>query len=285
MNQSIQSIQATNTDAFIERIDELSIPDSHQQIFISRYPASTLVDRLDISKIRCYWLTLSQETGSLEPSLEKLNHLIQSTISDGEGSIFVEGIEWLTSLHGFDAVHSMVRSIAEKISMSNWSMFLSISKDSFDQLQRSRMYREAPLVEFQEGPIKSHEEHLSPSVSDSVVHPSGLEMDLNDDGTPKLILLTRLPRIGFTKNILQRRILQWRRMGLDASEIEASLYSDDEEVMYARYVSVEESVRRATELERYIMENVVDTQEKTIALFRLRQLTGLDELERTYFSN
>ena len=285
MNQSIQSIQATNTDAFIERIDELSIPDSHQQIFISRYPASTLVDRLDISKIRCYWLTLSQETGSLEPSLEKLNHLIQSTISDGEGSIFVEGIEWLTSLHGFDAVHSMVRSIAEKISMSNWSMFLSISKDSFDQLQRSRMYREAPLVEFQEGLIKSHEEHLSPSVSDSMVHPSGLEMDLNDDGTPKLILLTRLPRIGFTKNILQRRILQWRRMGLDASEIEASLYSDDEEVMYARYVSVEESVRRATELERYIMENVVDTQEKTIALFRLRQLTGLDELERTYFSN
>ena len=285
MDQSIQSNQATNTDAFIERIDQLSIPDSHQQIFISRYPASTLVDRLDISKIRCYWLTLSQETGSLEPSLEKLNHLIQSTISDGEGSIFVEGIEWLTSLHGFDAVHSMVRSIAEKISMSNWSMFLSISKDSFDQLQRSRMYREAPLVEFQEGPIKSHEEHLSPSVSDSMAHPSGLEMDLNDDGTPKLILLTRLPRTGFTKNILQRRILQWRRMGLDTSEIEATLYSDDEEVMYARYVSVEESVRRATELERYIMENVVDTQEKTIALFRLRQLTGLDELERTYFSN
>lgn len=285
MNQSIQSIQAANTDAFIERIDQLSIPDSHQQIFISRYPASILVDRLDISKIRCYWLTLLQEPGSLEPSLEKLNHLIQSTISDGHGSIFVEGIEWLTSLHGFDAVHSMIRSIAEKISMSNWSMFLSISKDSFDQLQRSRMYREAPLVEFQERSIQSHEEHLSPSISDSMVRPSGLEMDLNDDGTPKLILLTRLPRAGFTKNILQRRILQWRRMGLDTSEIEATLYSDDEEVMYDRYVSVEESVRRATELERYIMENVMDTQEKAIALFRLRQLTGLDELERTYFSN
>ena len=74
-------------------------------------------------------------------------------------------------------------------------------------------------------------------------------------------------------------------MGLDTTEIEATLYSDDEEVMYNRYVSVEENVRRATELERYIMENVVDTQEKTIALFRLRQLTGLDELERTYFSN
>ena len=181
MNQSIQSIQAANTDAFIGRIDQLSIPDSHQQIFISRYPASILVDRLDISKIRCYWLTLLQEPGSLEPSLEKLNHLIQSTISDGQGSIFVEGIEWLTSLHGFDAVHSMIRSIAEKISMSNWSMFLSISKDSFDQLQRSRMYREAPLVEFQEGPIKSHEEHLSPSISDSMSRPSCLEMDLNDD--------------------------------------------------------------------------------------------------------
>jgi hypothetical protein len=285
MDASIQSIQASNTDDFLERIDLLSIPDTHQQIFISRYPATALVDRLDISKIRCYWLTLSQDTGSLEPSLEKINHLIQSTISESEGSIFVEGIEWLASLHGFDAVHSMIRSLAEKVSMTNWSIYLSISQDSFTQLECSRLYREAPVMVLQEAFSKPNHEQLVPNDAVTTLHQSVLEMDLNEDGTPKLVMLTRLPQTGFTKQILQRRILQWRRMGLDTSEIEYTLYSDDETEMYHRYVAVEENVRRATELERYIIAHVQDTQEKTIALFRIRQLTGLDELEYMYFSN
>ncbi|MEC7484374.1 MAG: hypothetical protein VX998_06260, partial [Candidatus Thermoplasmatota archaeon] len=111
-----------------------------------------------------------------------------------------------------------------------------------------------------------------------------LEMDLNEDGTPKLVLLTKLPRSGFTKQILQRRILQWRRMGLDTSEIEGSLYSTDEELMYSEYTLIEEKVRRATELERYVVANIKDAQERAIALFRIRQLTGLDQLEKQYFS-
>jgi hypothetical protein len=140
-------------------------------------------------------------------------------------------------------------------------------------------------MELQERAIDSNEEQLTMKIPDSTLLSSNIEMDLNDDGTPKLVLLTRLPRTGFTKQILQRRILQWRRMGLDTSEIESTLYSENMDLMYDKYVTVEESVRRATELERFIMENVRNTQEKTIALFRLRQLTGLSELERTYFSN
>jgi hypothetical protein len=130
----------------------------------------------------------------------------------------------------------------------------------------------------QEAFSKPNHEQLVPNDAVTTLHQSVLEMDLNEDGTPKLVMLTRLPQTGFTKQILQRRILQWRRMGLDTSEIEYTLYSDDETEMYHRYVAVEENVRRATELEQ-------DTQEKTIALFRIRQLTGLDELEYMYFSN
>ena len=73
-------------------------------------------------------------------------------------------------------------------------------------------------------------------------------------------------------------------MGLDTSEIEASLYSTDVELMYTEYALVEEKIRRATELERYVVANINDTQERAIALFRIRQLTGLDQLEQQYFS-
>ncbi|MGB1793744.1 MAG: hypothetical protein ACPHMS_07735, partial [Candidatus Poseidoniaceae archaeon] len=134
--------------------------------------------------------------------------------------------------------------------------------------------------------IVSHQhDHESGMNSESNDVPSSVELDLNDDGTPKLVLLTRLPRSGFTKQILQRRILQWRKMGLDTSEIESSLYSNDLDEIYAQYVLIEEKVRRATELERFVTTEIHDSQERTVALFRIRQLTGLDDLEAEYFSN
>ena len=284
MSGRIYSIQTENTGEFVEKIDRLDVPDAFDQIFISRYPQSRLVDVLDISSIRCYWLTTSQDVGTIEPSLEKINHFLESTLENDQGIIFLEGLEWLTSLHGFESVHSMIRTISERIAMSEWTVYLAISPDSFEQRELSRIYREAPMFTVKE-------EQRQYSETDSVSKPdahtvgpnSSLEMDLNEDGTPKLVMLTRLPRSGFTKQILQRRILQWRRMGLDTAEIESSLYHEDLDSMYAEYIQIEEKVRRAVELERYIVNEVNDAQERTIALFRIRQLTGLDDLEKKYF--
>jgi len=98
-------------------------------------------------------------------------------------------------------------------------------------------------------------------------------------------MLTRLPESGFSKSILQRRVLQWRRMGLDVSEVESALYSSKTSLMYDTYAKIEEKVRRAVQLDNWISENIEDSQERSIAQFRIRQLTGLEELERRYFSN
>ena len=168
--------------------------------------------------------------------------------------------------------------------MSSWTIYLAISLESFDQRESSRIIREAPLFV----PKEDHRQ-FSESESNSIQEDhseranSSLEMDLTEDGNPKLVMLTRLPQSGFTKQILQRRILQWRRMGLDTAEIESSLYTEDLDGMYAEYIQIEEKVRRAVELERYIVNEVNDAQERTIALFRIRQLTGLDDLEKRYF--
>ena len=284
MSGRIYSIQAENSGEFVDKIDRLDVSVDTDQVFVSRLPQSRLLDVLDISNIRCYWLTSSQGIGILEPSLEKINHFLESTLDDGEGIIFLEGLEWLTSLHGFESVHSMIRTISERISMSEWTVYIAISPSSFDQRELSRIYREAPVLSVtidkqnitEVEPNLSQQEHITNKRS-------SLEMDLNEDGTPKLMMLTRLPRSGFTKQILQRRILQWRRMGLDTADVESSLYHEDVELMYTEYIQIEENVRRAVELERYILAEAMDAQERTIALFRIRQLTGLDELENRYF--
>ena len=284
MSGRIYSIQAENTGEFIEKIDLLVVPDGFDQILISRYPQTRLVDVLDISSIRCYWLTASQGVGTIEPSLEKINHFLESTLGDNQGYIFIEGLEWLASVHGFESVHSMVRTISERIALSTWTVYLAISPNSFEQRELSRIYREAPMFTVkEEQPNFSELDSTSKHDEQPVIANAALEIDLNEDGTPKLVMLTRLPQSGFTKQILQRRILQWRRMGLDTAEIESSLYHEDLDSMYSEYMQIEEKVRRAVELERYILNEVKDAQERTIALFRIRQLTGLDDLEKRYF--
>ena len=286
MSGRIYSIQAENSAEFIEKIDQLDLSVDMDQIFVSRLPQSRLLDVLDISSIRCYWLTSSQGTGTIEPSLEKINHFLESTLGDGEGIVFLEGLEWLTSLHGFESVYSMIRTISERISMSAWTVYIAISPGGFNQRELSRIYREAPVlsVTIDEQKFTETESNLSQHEHTASIR-SSLEMDLNEDGTPKLVMLTKLPKSGFTKQILQRRILQWRRMGLDTAEVESSLYHEDVELMYTEYIQIEENVRRAVELERFILAEVKDSQERTVALFRLRQLTGLDELENRYFLN
>ena len=284
MSGRIYSIPAESTESFVESIDRVEASSAHSIVFISRYPASRLIDLLDISEIQCYWLTNSEEKGVLEPSLEKLNHFTESLISSEQGHLFIEGIEWLVSIHGFEAVHSMLRSLAEKVAMSRWSIYLSMYESSYNRQELSRILREAPFLKFKSNELSIQNESAETSQIRGSVKEKTPEMDLNEDGSPKLVLLTKLPRSGFTKQILQRRILQWRRMGLDTSEIEASLYSSDIELMYSEYTLVEEKIRRATELERFVVANINDTQERAIALFRIRQLTGLDQLENLYFS-
>ncbi len=280
----MSSVISTSTEFFIERIDRLDVHPNHRQIFISRYPQTRLIEHVDISQIECHWLSSLEGKGSIPPSLEKINHFIESSIQSGYGTIFLEGIEWLLSLHGFDAVYSMIRVLSERVSTSNWNIFVSISESSLAPRELSRFYREAPLYEFSEVQQVVSADTIGQAKS-STIEVEHIEIDLNDDGTPKLMLLTRLPREGFTKQLLQRRILQWRRMGLDTSDVEATLYQDDMEETYNCYRIIEEKVRRATELERFINENVDDSHERTIAMFRIRQLTGLDELESKYYSN
>lgn len=284
MNGRIQSIRAENTESFIETFDTFMEQDLQNKIFISRYPQSILMDLVDISEIDCYWLTTTQHSGTIDPSLEKINHFVESNIQQNNGHIYMEGIEWMVSLHGFEAVHSMIRTLAEKVSLSDWMIYISISVGSFETRDLSRLYREAPLLEISNPNLMVNEDPKDKPLIEPQAS-NGIEMDLNDDGTPKLIFLTRLPRSGFSKQILQRRILQWRRMGLDTSDIESSLYSDDIDKIYSDYRIIEEKVRRATELERHIIQNISDSQERAVSMFRVRQLTGLDELERQYFSD
>ena len=133
--------------------------------------------------------------------------------------------------------------------------------------------------------FEEYQESIEPKVSISTPD-ENMKFDLGIDGSPRLSILSRLPQMGFTQALLVKRILQWRRMGLDVSELEPALNYETNE-SYELYRLVEEKVRRVVELENYLYHNSdeIDASELSTALFRIKQLTGIEDLEKKYYSN
>ncbi len=264
-------------------------------LLFSRQPHKRLLEHIDVTKVESYWLSERITAGALEPSLEKIAHLITSRLHNHHGLIVVEGLEWLVSLHGDDAVLSFIRQIRDEVHKTSWKIIFPINCLVFDSVWLARLRREAPNADIfatiKDENIEIHDDNIvlqqepdEPIKIHNFQETPGEEitLDTRDDGTPKLVMLTRLPLNGFSKSILTRRILQWRRMGLDVSEVEPALSILEEKAAHQLYSSVEEKVRRAVELENHLeaISQSISATELTTARFRIRQLTGLDEIEK-----
>jgi hypothetical protein len=73
-------------------------------------------------------------------------------------------------------------------------------------------------------------------------------------------------------------------MGLDVSEVEPAI-NLSEGADYELYSVVEEKVRKAVDLDHYLdlNNNLFSASELAAARFRIRQLTGLEEMASKYF--
>ena len=273
---------------------------SQQQVLLfSRQPHKRLLEYIDLAKVESYWLSERITAGAIPPSLEKIAHIITSKLPNDHGLIIVEGLEWLVSLHGEDAVLAFIRRIRDETYKSSWKIIFPINCLVFDSVWLARLRREAPDTDIfsstqddqievnEEGIVKQNDSSEAIKIHNFQQMPGeDIELDTREDGSPKLVMLTRLPRNGFSNSILTRRILQWRRMGLDVSEVEPALKIMDDMVAHQLYSSVEEKVRRAVELENHLearSDNISATEMAT-ARFRIRQLTGLDEIENWLLS-
>jgi|TARA_B110000240_G_scaffold142577_1_gene157740 hypothetical protein len=295
----LYTAELSNNSALYPWLDKQLEVSQQQVLLFSRQPHKRLLEYIDLSKIESYWLSDRTTAGAITPRLEKIAHIITSKLPNDHGLIVIEGLEWLVSLHGEDAVLAFVRQIRDEAYKSSWKIIFPINCLVFDSVWLARLRREAPeadiFSQIQDDLIEFHEEHseiqTDPSEAIKIhnfqqIPGEDIELDTREDGSPKLVMLTRLPSNGFSKSILTRRILQWRRMGLDVSEVEPALTIIDEKVAHQLYSSVEEKVRRAVQLENHLesISDNISATELTTARFRIRQLTGLDELEKWLLS-
>ena len=284
---NIFSITFSNQDSLLEIADKLLENNDSNLKLMSRMPPRRLLEHIDISKINLFWLTERDTEYSMPPNLDSISREIISSRNDDETIIIIDGFEWLIDLHGKENVLNFINDISDTLHGSKVRVIFPIDELSFDSVWISRMKKIVSHIKFEshDSNFEEFEEDVEISIQNDSPREQ-IEFDLGVDGAPRLSVLSRLPQTGFTQSLLVKRILQWRRMGLDVSELEPALNYDTNQ-SYELYCLIEEKVRRVVDLENYLYQNSheIDSSELSTALFRIKQLTGIDELEKKYYSN
>ena len=253
---------------------------------ITRIPSRRLLEQLELNDLDTYWITEQDSNNSVKPDFTSIYKILgQDKDTSNEQVIVIEGLEFICDRIGPDALLSAITRLVDDLSMFNYTCILCLDLLAMPAKIATKLKYALEILEISDEDVlvtEYEEEHVEPSITPG----EHMEYELGKDGNPRLVYLSKLPRLGFSNNILVKRILQWRRMGLDVSEIEPALkYQDDK--AYDLYKSVEEKVRRAVDLDRFINSNSSSINASDLAtdIFRLRQLTGLDELERKYYNS
>lgn len=156
-------------------------------------------------------------------------------------------------------------------------LYILIDHDVHAPHDVSRWASIVPLLTLQENRSSSVES----TAPEGVVHEATTQSSdrVDSDVHDGLRHLTTLPS-GFSVDALRRRILQWRRMGFDVADLESALVHDGEE-RERMYRHVEQRIRWAVDLDRQLnvhAERLAATEVEHFR-FRIRQLTGLEDIE------
>ena len=264
---------------YLGYIDKISRDNDKHHLLVSRLPQRRLLEHIDLDKVETYWITTQDVAGSIQPSLDQLEDLLVKRVENHIGIAFIEGIEWLVSLHGFSSVLNFVMRVKDSLHRKAWSVIFVVTPGIFSDIEFAKWNRESVAWTIPKRDNKP--EIMADYTETESIEPEPSEMPLSEDGSSKLAFLIRIPREGYSKEIARRRILQWRRMGLDVSEAEPALFMESDDMGYEIYKSVEEKVRTAVELDNrldLLLEKGFKS-DVTKLRFRVRQLTGFDEVE------
>jgi len=275
---NIYTLNLVSQDEVLAYVDKASMRDQEHVLLLSRLPQRRLIEHVDLDKIEAYWVTTQDVMGSIQPSLDQISDLVTKRVENHNGIAIIEGIEWLVSLHGYNEVLKFVMNLKDSLHRKPWSILLVVAEDIFDDIQSAKWHREAPTWEV---PTKVEFTENTTVEDNDLDIDSDIALEIEDSNT-SLSFLVRIPKEGYSKDVARRRILQWRRMGLDVSAAEPALFQESDDIGFEIYKSVEDRVRKAIELDNRldILEANGWKSEVTKLRFRVRQLTGLEDVEK-----
>ena len=120
-------------------------------LLISRQSPSRIESNYRMPIKQYHWLSETQHERTLDPSLESIRRNIDVFFSEHErGILFVEGIEYLSGIHGEQRVIEMIRSIVDQTRLNGNVLIVSSNLEAFTLQHRTRLEREFSALESQQ---------------------------------------------------------------------------------------------------------------------------------------
>ena len=112
-------------------------------LLISRQSPSKMKATHNIDMQHYRWLSETEHDRTLEPSLESIRRNIDQFYEQHQQSILIlEGIEYLSGIHGEQRVIEMIRSVVDQTRANGNVLMVSSNLEAFTSQHRSRLERE-----------------------------------------------------------------------------------------------------------------------------------------------
>ena len=240
---TVNALNITRFDQLMVMYDELSVEEDRPRLILSRSPTRRLLRHLSPHMTTFRWLTHLETNDSIHLSTEAIKSTIGAWAPEHtQGVVILEGLDAVFDEEGPVPVFALMAWLTELSQLHRLSIHLVLDPLTFPSNVWMRM---SPLI------ASTVEEPPAPELSTTNSVPAvevqslrPIEQEVNQ---PVLAQLVALPKLGFHRGLLSKRMLQWRRMGFDLTELEPALSMGSNDEAYAVYREVEDRIRDATE--------------------------------------
>jgi hypothetical protein len=121
----------------------------HPLLVISRNSPQRLSDDFGLPASLCYWLTEREVEGvqTITPGLEAVRRVCDEFLwASTRSVIIIDGVEYLSGIHGFGPLLGMLRDLFDGIQTSDDIVLIPADLDVWDERERTMLGRECDLI-------------------------------------------------------------------------------------------------------------------------------------------
>ena len=206
----------------------------------SRLPMRQLLRFIASNKAEMWWISEHEGNRSVSPNVVNLERHITVNTTPTQELLVIEGLDWLVSRSGVQDTLAWLQRLHGLAVEHDFDVVLPLDPLSMETHVWRRVAGLAPALEQLRFQDDSRIEEFEVDVQDESQAVPNEPDTMDDDRT--VTHLVSLPFEGFTKSLLSKRMLQWKRMGFDLASLEPALSMNDLHQVHALYATVESTI-------------------------------------------
>lgn len=240
----------------------------------SRLPMRQLLRFVASNKAEMWWITEHEGTRSIPPNVVNLEQHITVNTTPSQELLVIEGLDWLVSRSGAQATLAWLQRLHSLAVEHGFDVVLPLDPLSMETHVWRRIASLAPVLEQPRAEGENHIVEHDVEVLNEPPAPHDEPQLVEDDRT--VTHLVNLPFEGFTKSLLSKRMLQWKRMGFDLASLEPALSTNDLHQVHALYASVESTIILAIDGLRLMEHHRENLSVTECEMFNYRMMSLMD---------